>query len=133
LLGYAGQMDSKMHRILHVFTAAAIVLISYFLFLFFAGWFDFTFAKGSITVLEATYGQSCGARAGNATGYVAKSCTGIEVCTIHIDVNQAGDPAVGCEKEFAAKYNCGPDRRTRSFSLRPEANGKALMLDCRRG
>jgi hypothetical protein len=126
-------MDSKMRRILHVFTAVAIVLISYFLFLFFAGWFDFTFAKGSIAVLEATYGQNCGARAGNATGYVAKSCTGIEVCTIYIDVNRVGDPVVGCAKEFAAKYNCGPGRRTRNLSLIREANGKALVLNCRRG
>jgi len=122
-----------MRRILHVFAAVAVVLISYFLFLFFARWFDFTFAKGSITVLEATYGESCGVRVGNTTGYVARSCTGTEVCTMHIDVNEVGDPAMGCAKDFAVKYSCGPGGRVRSFSLSPEAHGKALILNCRRG
>src|SRR4051795_5094646 len=113
--------DWKMRRILHVFAAVAVVVISYFLFLFFGAWFDFTFAKGSITVLEATYGESCGAGVGNKTGYVAGLWTGTELCTLHVDASQVGDPAVGCSKDFTAKYNCGPGRRVRSFWLSPEA------------
>jgi hypothetical protein len=59
-----------MLRFLHVFTAVAALLAAYVLFLFFMGWFDFNLAKGSITTLDATYGQNCGAGFGNATGHV---------------------------------------------------------------
>jgi hypothetical protein len=122
-----------MLRFLHVFIAVAALLVTYILFLFFMGWFDFDLAKGSITILDATYGENCGAGFGNATGHIAKSCTGLEICTTQIDVAEIGDPAPACAKEFKVEYNCGPGRRTRNLLLAREANGRALILNCMRG
>lgn len=84
-----------------------------------------------ISVLSATYGASCGAREGNATTDLRKTCDGYMNCGYRVDVAKLGDPAPGCFKNFRAAYRCG-DRPTRSEVFIPaEAGlGSYALLAC---
>jgi len=87
-------------------------------------------ARG-IDILSATYGGNCGAASGNATTDVQATCAGKSSCTYSVDVSRLGDPASGCQKDFATTYQCAgkPDSLTRQ--LPPEAGfGGALELAC---
>jgi len=84
-----------------------------------------------IKIEEATYGGNCGARvkAGNATQNLSQACDGHSSCEVLISVQDLGDPAPGCGKDFSVRFLCDqqPSRRRH---LNGEANGSTLSLDC---
>lgn len=89
-------------------------------------------ARRELTVIEATYGASCGAFAGNATGAVARACDGTTACTFAVDVRRLGDPAVGCEKDFRVTWRCATEEGIRSARVPGEAGlGATVALQCR--
>jgi hypothetical protein len=91
---------------------------------------------GSIIVLDATYGGSCGATPNNVLAPLA-SCNGTTLCTYTVDFDgnhggpALGDPTPGCAKDYVAHYNCGPGTATRTVSAPAEAGyGSRVALSC---
>jgi hypothetical protein len=86
-----------------------------------------------VMIEEATYGANCGAivKPGNATQYAAKACDGRTSCDLPVSVQQMGDPANGCAKDFSVRFRCN-QLQPRRLYLRGEANGSSLRLDCRK-
>jgi len=83
-----------------------------------------------IEVVSATYGQNCGAPAGNVTSHVAQACSGAtSKCDYRIDVNTLGDPKRGCAKAFEVQYQC-TGGATQTVSAPPEADTKTVTLQC---
>ena len=62
---------------------------------------------GSIKVTSATLGQNCGAPIGNVTEKVGAICNGRQTCELPGSRVNNPDPAYGCYKSFAAKWQCG--------------------------
>jgi hypothetical protein len=84
-----------------------------------------------IVVTNATYGGSCGVRAGNATGFVAWSCNGRAACDYRVDYKTIGDPAPGCTKDFRVEWQCGARAELRRGAILGEAGlGSSLALAC---
>jgi hypothetical protein len=83
-----------------------------------------------IFVMTATFGRSCGAPTGNVTHDVASSCNGNFDCKYSVDVNRLGDPADGCDKDFAVSYFCSSEAATRHSKLSGKSDGKSLSLSC---
>jgi hypothetical protein len=84
-----------------------------------------------IQLIEATYGPNCGARAGNATASMKKVCDAKRgACPYIVDVANLGDPAVGCGKNFVAKWRCGTDTATNERTLPTGANRRTITIEC---
>jgi hypothetical protein len=110
----------------------AVVVGSFFATLFVMDRFSEP-SIGSVSVMEATYGANCGAKPGNLTAYVVKTCGQTPRCSLPIDVSKMGDPAPGCVKNFSVKYSCRKNSSVRDASASPEASGKTLDLNCQDG
>jgi len=86
-----------------------------------------------ISVVAGTYGGNCrwmSAR-GNATHALAAACNGKNECTFRARMEDIGDPAPGCAKEFTAAWICRGDRSIRSGSIPAGAElGSALQISC---
>jgi hypothetical protein len=49
-----------------------------------------------------------------------------------VNIDNASDPAAGCEKAFKAEYKCGrSENDLKKINIRKEANGKTAEFDCR--
>lgn len=85
-----------------------------------------------IKIEEATYGSNCGRRVGvgNATQFLAKACDGHPSCKVVVSVQEIGDPASGCSKDFQARFSCDGQQPGYNKYLKGEANGSTLSLDC---
>ena len=85
-----------------------------------------------ISVEEATYGSNCGRRVarGNVTQFFSKACDGRSSCDVTISVEELGDPAQGCGKDFSILFLCNQEHPARSQHLNGEANGSKLHLTC---
>jgi hypothetical protein len=85
-----------------------------------------------ITVQEATYGSNCGRRIGrgNVTPFFSKACDGRSSCDVTISVEQLGDPAPGCGKDFVIRFLCNQEHPGKSEYQKGEANGSTLHLNC---
>ncbi len=86
----------------------------------------------SIKIEEATYGANCpnGVKLGNATQYSAKACDGHARCNILISVQELGDPAPGCGKDFSVRLKCNQQEPARKLHINGEANGSTVRVDC---
>jgi hypothetical protein len=63
--------------------------------------------RGAVrSISEATYGQNCGAPAGNATAHVQAVCAEKSMCEYNISQENLGDPAFGCPKNFLVNWVC---------------------------
>ncbi|HKN22082.1 MAG TPA: hypothetical protein VJX73_11725 [Terracidiphilus sp.] len=90
-------------------------------------------AKGAdtISVVSGTYGGNCKAPVGNKTSFLAKACNGQTECNYKVDVSTIGDPAVGCRKDYVAKWRCGSSAAIHSATAAPEAGyGSIVKLAC---
>ena len=83
-----------------------------------------------ISVASATYGGNCGAPQGNATYDVASSCYGKVDCQYTVDPNRLGDPAGGCDKDFAVSYLCPSESAMRHNELSGKSDDQTLNLSC---
>jgi hypothetical protein len=85
-----------------------------------------------IKIEEATYGANCGrsVKAGNATLLVAKSCDGRVSCNFLISVEELGDPAPGCGKDFSVRFKCDEQRSAHTVRLNGEANRSTARINC---
>lgn len=86
-----------------------------------------------ISVIAGTYGGNCRSISvrGNATPVLAAACNGKDECTFKVRVEQIGDPASGCPKDFTAAWICKGDRMIRSSSIPGESGfGSTLRLSC---
>jgi hypothetical protein len=83
--------------------------------------------SNSVKIVSATYGGSCGAKAGNATADVLKYCRGRLACVYVVDVNRLGDPARGCAKDFTLDYACPDDQRQHTLKIPGEAGFRKLV------
>jgi hypothetical protein len=77
----------------------------------------------AIKVLEATYGGNCeGVAKGNVTQFVGSKCNDTNLCNYRVyHKSMGGDPAAGCEKDFAVTYSCGRKSKPESCKLPAEA------------
>jgi hypothetical protein len=89
--------------------------------------------RPGISVESATYGANCGVPVGNVTRELAASCNGRDRCDYSVDTDQLGDPATGCDKDFAVSYFCSARRATRYIRLPPKSDGETLVLSCASG
>ncbi|WP_437723923.1 hypothetical protein [Sorangium sp. So ce861] len=87
--------------------------------------------RGSIRVIEATYGANCGTSPGNQTYNLARACNGLTYCQYAVDHRVIGDPAYGCAKEYYARWRCGRGD-VRSTAVPAEASGRTVTLQCQR-
>lgn len=86
-------------------------------------------AGGTISVLSATYGGNCGAPAGNVTSFLTSACNGLASCDYAVHYQTLGDPAYGCQKDFAVQWSC--DGVPQHLSLPGEAGfGSVAALSC---
>ena len=95
-----------------------------------------------IHVVAGTYGDVCKnfvpppghantAKFGNVTAALASACDKAKAtCAFKVVVEQLGDPASGCEKDFIANWSCGSEQNTHRFYLPAEANGHSVLLVC---
>jgi hypothetical protein len=79
--------------------------------------------RNAIKILEATYGGNCqGVTKGNVTQFVASACDSKDLCNYRVYYKSlGGDPAEGCEKNFAVSYTCGRNTKPDVCTLQPEA------------
>jgi peptidoglycan/LPS O-acetylase OafA/YrhL len=90
-----------------------------------------TSVEAGIRVVSATYGQNCGAPAGNASSFLKRACDGRDSCRYVVNVAVLGDPAGGCSKSFATEFECAPDRTRYRQEIPAEAGlGGLLVLTC---
>jgi hypothetical protein len=100
----------------------------------------FHIASGGISVREATYGETCYGKAlpagwrnrvtrGNATGIVARACSGQDECDIMVTSEFFGDPAPLCAKDFRIQWTC-PGGRLDEVIAPAEALGQTLHFAC---
>jgi len=120
-----------------IFNAAcglAIVVASFYATLKVLNYFSAapTQVSHSIKIEEATYGANCpnGVKLGNATQYSAKACDGYARCNILISVQEIGDPAPGCGKDFSVRLKCNQQEPARRMHINGEANGSTVHVDC---
>jgi hypothetical protein len=95
-----------------------------------------------IHVVAGTYGDVCKnfvpepgktntVKFGNVTAALASACDKAEAaCEFKVVVEQLGDPADGCDKDFIANWTCGNDQNAHRFYLPGEANGHSVLLIC---
>ena len=87
---------------------------------------------GAIQVIAGTYGANCGQPRGNKTPHLASACNGRDACEYAVSYQVIGDPAVGCQKNYVAEWQCGGNSRILQASAGPEAGyGSKIMLTCR--
>ena len=88
--------------------------------------------EGSVEILSATYGKSCGAPADNALKSVVNRCSGTLSCDYKVDVFKLGDPASGCAKDFDVTWRCGRNDVSSTSRVEGEAGlgGKGVLLTC---
>ena len=85
-----------------------------------------------LSVVSATYGGNCGAPFGNVTSPLRKSCDGKVYCDYAVKVELLGDPAPGCEKNFAIEYECAADNARFTKFIGGEAGlGSYINLTCK--
>jgi hypothetical protein len=88
-------------------------------------------ATQRISVVEATYGANCGARAGNATALVQRECAGFGHCLYRVKFEELGDPAPACPKDFTTSWTCGGGGGLRHAVVAAEAGfGSTAILTC---
>lgn len=121
-------LSSMIRKALLLIGALAIVMGSFFLTLKVMDYWETP--PGKIEVSTATYGGNCRAPTGNVTKSVQAACDGKESCRYVVNVNELGDPAGGCLKDYAVQYYCRPNPDARSFRLPGEADGKTVYLFC---
>lgn len=85
-----------------------------------------------IRVVHGTYGANCGVRQGNVTEHLRQACDGRDKCEYLIDVGAIGDPAYGCEKDYAAQWDCVGQPGHHVLTAPPEAGrgDRLLILGC---
>ena len=85
-----------------------------------------------IKIEEATYGANCGkgVKLGNATLPVAKSCDGRVSCNFLVSVEELGDPAPGCGKDFSVRFTCNQQQPGRTPYVKGEANRSTIRVNC---
>jgi len=91
-------------------------------------------ADPAIKVVAATYGRNCGAKPGNATSRLARSCDGHSTCDVRLDVAGLEDSAQKCDRDYVAEWKCGASSVVYTVSIPAgAAQGEALRLACSRG
>jgi hypothetical protein len=124
-------------RIRYVLFGLGLALLSFFLSLEVIDYWR----ANQIEIVEATYGANCKnfaatppivnrAVPGNATAAVLAACNHKEGCAFRVDVDQLGDPAGRCPKDFTIRWRCGSAKDVHQKSLPPEANGKTIVIWC---
>ena len=89
-------------------------------------------AGSAIQVIAGTYGANCGQPRGNKTAHLATACNGRDACEYTVNYQVIGDPAVGCQKNYVAEWQCGGTSRVLQAGAAPEAGyGSKIMLSCR--
>jgi peptidoglycan/LPS O-acetylase OafA/YrhL len=97
--------------------------------------------RSEVVVLSASYGVNCRSLAvvpsgsnwaapGNVTKKIKNRCDLSAKCDLLVNVDELGDPASGCGKDFAVTYQCTGRPEVKSAYLPGEANGKSVVLDC---
>lgn len=95
---------------------------------------DKNLVSSGIRLVSATYGASCGAKPGNATGSLVEACNGQESCDYVVETAKLGDPAAGCAKDFTADYACMPENAPRHTAIPAEAGFRShAQLVCTAG
>lgn len=91
-----------------------------------------SYGSYGMRIQSATYGGNCGAQYGNVTWSVQNRCNGSVNCQYTVNVNEIGDPAYGCAKDFNIEYRC-PNGQMKTSYLSGETNGKTLYMQCTGG
>ena len=128
-------MRSNVRIIFNIAGGLAVVVASFYTTLKVMDYFNAAPAPSypsSIKIEEATYGANCpnGVKPGNATQYMAKACDGRARCNILISVQELGDPAQGCGKDFSVRLKCNEQEPARRVHIKGEANGSTVRVDC---
>ncbi len=90
-------------------------------------------AKSTIKTVAGTFGSNCGAKSGNATVQVARSCDGHSVCDYLPDPSVLEDPAPNCPKDFTVEWKCGTSATLYTVSVPASAaRSEHLQLACSR-
>lgn len=88
-------------------------------------------ALAQIQVAAGSYGVNCGAKSGNKTDHLAKTCNGQMVCRYRVDHTVIGDPAAGCGKTYFAEWRCGKGKEVYRAEAPAEAGfGSVVELSC---
>jgi peptidoglycan/LPS O-acetylase OafA/YrhL len=97
--------------------------------------------RSEVAVLSASYGLNCRAFAvvppamnsvtpGNITQKIKDHCDLSVKCDFFVNVDELGDPASGCSKDFAVTYRCTGRPDVKTAYLPGEANGRSILLEC---
>lgn len=86
--------------------------------------------RSEIDVLSASYGLSCRVSEGNVTKPIKQLCHFAATCDTLVSVDQLGDPAPGCDKDFTIVYRCTSQIGTRTGYIPASADGKHIVLEC---
>jgi hypothetical protein len=87
--------------------------------------------RPEITVIEATYGATCGATAGNLTGAAARACDGRSDCTFPVDRRQLDVSAPGCAADVRVTWRCSPEESVRTATLGADVpSPPSIALEC---
>jgi hypothetical protein len=92
-------------------------------------------AISGIRVISASYGEGTCQHFDTvrASNDLSKSCNGKTTCEYIIDSNVIGNPAVGCKKDYTARWNCGSGTSTRRIhvgGVNQDASGLMITLSC---
>ncbi|GAB4512217.1 MAG: hypothetical protein Tsb0026_16010 [Sulfuricaulis sp.] len=87
--------------------------------------------KSTIKVMIGSYGSNCGAKPGNATTQVSRTCDGQTLCEYKIDPVTLEDSLPDCAKNFTAEWKCGAGATVYAVSVPAgAARGESLRLVC---
>jgi peptidoglycan/LPS O-acetylase OafA/YrhL len=86
--------------------------------------------RSEVDVLSASYGLSCLVSEGNVTKPIKQLCHFAAKCDIAVSVDQFGDPAPGCDKDFTVVYRCTGQTGTKTGYIPASADGKHIVVAC---
>ncbi|WP_321877155.1 hypothetical protein [Paraburkholderia bannensis] len=84
----------------------------------------------TIRIDSGTYGENCGARHGNATGYLARRCNSSETCSFPIGLLEPMQTHGACRADFVADWTCGAAQAHRAFIRNVGTADGILVLTC---
>jgi hypothetical protein len=82
-----------------------------------------------IRIASATYGEACGARAGNLTRDAASYCDNRETCAYVVPDVADATPAA-CRKNFVVEWQCGDAESHVARVTGDAGNGSTLVISC---
>jgi hypothetical protein len=84
----------------------------------------------TITILDATYGQECGAPLDNDGARLKEACSGRQQCNYTFMPELVGGPSMSCIRTYVTHMTCGQEGKQREFVTFPSVKHTIISMAC---